>query len=231
MSQFGVKDEFLIECQYYIDFYPDEPHVIDDPITYEPIGRVFFWVKDKNLFAFKNSEPEATYSADLTVLLEYFCEKLNVLLSDDPFPTKSIATNAIDMMEETKLIKGDDSDRSKWLEIDWEKVDKELYRKIDRWNVNHGLLTNRDGTFLPDLFIRKVEKQIEISWYNKYPHQSINGEVYFEHVKGVEYVDTKLFKDTIITFCLAVIDRLKKNRPEQMSRYLENLKKAMAIEV
>lgn len=229
MRQFGVLGDFLIEYQSYVDIYPEDPEVLAEPMIYESGGSIFFWVKEKNLFAFKGFGPEATYSANLTILLEYFCEKLNILLTDDPFPAKTKATNAIDMMDEIKLVEGPDNDITKYLDVDWDKVDNELYKKIDRWNVNHGLYTNRDGTFLPDMYIRKVGKQIEISWHNEFPHRNAQGEIYFEHVKGVEYIDINLFKETVIAFCLDIINRLKKNHPEQMHRYQQSLQKAIDL--
>ncbi|MGE3320155.1 MAG: hypothetical protein AB7I18_12755 [Candidatus Berkiella sp.] len=231
MRQFGIKNEFGIDYVNWLDMYSSDPDVQTNPQRYETGGNVFLWVKDKNLFAFKGIGPEATYSANLNILLEYFCEKLSILLTDDPFPVATKATNAVDMMDEIKLIDGPDNDITKYLDLDWSKVDMEIRGKIDRWNDCHGIYTNRDGSFLPDLYIRKVKNQIEISWHNDFAHRSDEGEVYFEYEKGVEYVDLKLFKETVVAFCLDLINRFQKNYPEQMNRYRTALQRAIDLPV
>lgn len=231
MRQFGNKNEFGIDYQNYIEMYPNDPDVLAHPERYELGGSIYFWVKGKNLLAFKGFGPDATYSADLNVLIEFICTKFYFFVNDDPFPIDAESTNAASLMEETNIIKGDDSDRSKWFEIDWEAVNMEVRERRDQWNDNHGMLTNRDGTFLPNLYIRKVNNTIEISWDNKYPHRNTQSEVYFEYTKGVEYIDINLFKDTVISFCLDFIERFQDKYPEQMNRYRENLKKAQVIEV
>ncbi len=231
MKQFGDKNEFGIDCSYYLDQFKDDPEVIAHPGRYDIGGSIYFWVKGKNLFLYKGYGPEATYSFDLDVLVEFFCEKLHLQIADDPFPHGIKATNPIDMMEEIKLVDGHDNDVTKYLDVDWDKVDMELHDKVDLWNYNHGMYTNRGGSFLPALFIRRINDQIEISWHNQFPHRSTEGEVYFEYEKGIEYVDLKLFKDTVIAFCLDFINRCQDKYPEQMNRHRENLKKAMAVEV
>ena len=73
-------------------------------------GNVYFWVKNKNLFEFKDCGPDATYGHDLYILIEFFCDNLIYHITDDNFPAKTISTNAWDMLEEYKLIEGPDND-------------------------------------------------------------------------------------------------------------------------
>jgi hypothetical protein len=232
MKIFGNKEEFAIQYQYFINVYHDEPDVIANPEQYEMDGWIYFWVKGKNIFAFDGFEPEATYGADLNILIEYFCNNLHYLLVDDPFPKESISTNAIDMMEETKLVEGEDNDITKYLDVDWDKVDMELSEKITVWNYHHGLLTNGGGTFIPDSYFRKVNNTIEISWKTNYSYKNQEGMIfYFKHKQGVEYVDIKLFKNTIVEFCLDFINKFKDKYPERMKVDMVNLQKAIEIEV
>lgn len=231
MKQFGNKEEFGIDCAYVLDRYKDNPDIMAHSEWYEQRGNIYFWVNGKNVFLYKGHGPDGTYLSNLNILIEFFCDKLYLQITDDPFPEGIKATNAIDMMDEIKLVDGPDDDIGKYLDVDWDKVDMELHDKVDLWNYNHGMLTNRDGSFLPDLFIRKVNNQIEISWHNHSPYRSNDEEFCFEYKKGVEYVDLRLFKDTVISFCLDFINRFKDKYPEKMNRYLEGLQKAMAIEV
>lgn len=231
MKQFGDKVEFGIDCAYYLDEYKDDPDVLAHPERYDTGGSIYFWVNGKNLFLYKGYGPEATYSFDLNVLVEFFCDKLHLLIKDDPFPEGIKSTTVFDMMEEIKLVEGPDNDVTKYLDVDWDNIDTDLNNKVILWGDNHGLYTNRDGSFLPDLFMRKVNNQIEVSWLNDFAHRNTEGEVYFEYEKGIEYVDLKLFKDTVIEFCLDFINRCHDKYPEQMNRYRENLQKAMAVEV
>lgn len=231
MIKFGKPDEFEIWVDYYFIKYKGNEDFIAQFNEYEMWAFVYFWVNGKNIFAFKDCGADATYGFDLNVLVTLFTDHLYYHITNDPFPVKTTATNGVDMMEETKLVQGDDSDLSKWAELDWDNIDMSIRREIDLWNYHHGFLDNRGGSFLPDAYVQRVGSQVEISWKNLFPHRNVNGEFYFEHKEGVEFIDLKLYRDTVISFCLDFISKFKNSKPEWMQKYLDDLKRAIEVEV
>ncbi|MCS5710525.1 hypothetical protein [Candidatus Berkiella aquae] len=231
MNIFGDKNIFGIGYETYLEAYPDDPEIVGNPKVYLTYGSMYFWVNGKNLFQFKGWGQEATYTADLTTIVEIFCQYLICYIKEDSFPIKSKSNTSIDIIEETKLVEGPNDDISGYANIDWNQVDMEERDARDQWIENHGILRHRDGSFLPDLFMRCINNQIEISWHNEFPYDVPNGELYFEYKKGVEYIDITLFKKVIVDFCLHLINRYEDLYPDVAKRDRANLQKAIDFEV
>ncbi len=229
MEKFGDKNKFAIWVDYYFITYKNDPVIELEPIRYGMGGRVHCWVNGKNIFAFRDCGPDATYGFDLNVLVQFFSEYLYYHITEDPFPVKTKATNGYDMMEEVQLVEGLDDDLTKLLYVDWDNVDMDLRNEIHYWNVRHGFLTNRGGSFLPDCYMRKHGNQIEFSWGNKYPHESEDGEFYFQHMQGLEYVDIKLYKEVVIAFCQDFLMKFDGKYPKILQEYKDNLQKAIDV--
>ena len=73
---------------------------------------------------------------------------------------------------------------------------EELFEKIQDWGFQHSWFSARVGSCLADVYFRKVENDIEISWdnYDLFPS------VTFIHEKGVYYVSLEDFKECILQF-------------------------------
>lgn len=72
MKTFENKKEFAIEMDLYIEKYKDHEYTKDHLEESWCGAEVSFWVKGKNLFAFKNIE-NSTYSGyDLYPLIDFF---------------------------------------------------------------------------------------------------------------------------------------------------------------
>jgi len=230
MISFGNKNDFCIDYIGFLDNYKDDPVVLAHPEDFIFGGCIFFWVNGKNLFEFKDCEPNTTYGFwDLTILTDFFCNNLLYHITDDPFPAKTVSSNAWDMFEEYKLVEGEDNDIEKYLEVNWDNVDTELHSKIDAWNNRHGFIANRGGSFLPDAFIRKVNDKVEISWRNNFSYKNENGQLYFKHDKGVEYIDIKTYREVVTKFCLEYISRIKEKCPDLVEKYMKNLQKVQEV--
>ena len=233
MNIFGDKKEFAITYNSYLEQYADDPDVIGNPDEYLCGGNIGFWVKGKNLFAFKGWGPNATYGYyNLYAFVDFLTDYLEYHIQEVPFPIETKSTNAQDMIEETALVKSDVKNQLQAYEsLDWSTINRDLIKKIDDWICSRTFLGNRGGTFLPDIMVRKVKNKIEISWNNRHPHDDGENKFYFLHSKGVEYVDAKLYKDVVVQFCLAYIEIIQKIEPELAAKYRRNLQKGIDVEL
>ena len=207
--------------------------MIENPDEYVLGGTICFWVKGKNLFAFKDWGPDATYGYyTLQYLIEFLTDDLVFHISGPPFPVKTKATNGVDMVEETALVKSDVKDQlGAYAQVDWANVNREVMGKIDYWICHSGFLGNRGGTFLPNLYVRRVCDKIELSWDNRHPHDNGENKFYLLHKKGVEYVDLKLYRDVVMEFCLAYIENIQEKEPDCANSHRENLQKAIDMKL
>lgn len=231
MNSFGNKNNFCIEYQTYPEMYPDNKNIQENIESYKTYGSMYFWVNGKNLFLFKGLGQEATYTADICTLVEIFSEKLVCYLKNDAFPAKTKATTGATMMDEMILVEKPDDDIKKYLKVDWDKVDKELYLAIDSWNYDHGILTHSDESFMPNIFFRRVNDKIEVSWNNDFSYDIPEGELFFEYKEGVEYLDIQVFKEVVVAFCLDFIKLYENKYPQAANRDRDNLQKAIDFEV
>lgn len=233
MKIFGNKKEFAIGLEYYVEKYKDDEYLKENIDEFFRGGEVYFWVKGKNLFEFKEPTTDKTYGYyNLHCLVDFLSDYLVHHLSEVPFPVKTKATNAEDMMEETALVKSDVKDELQaYSELDWSNVDRETYSKIDTWIYHRSFLANRGGTFLPNLTVRRVSDKIELSWHNRHPHDDGENKFYFLHKKGVEYIDAKLYRDVVTQFCLAYSDHIQEKYPDLAEQYRKNLQKAIHIKL
>lgn len=231
MKKFGKESEFALWVNNHYLLYKNEPLFLQNPEKYEMDGDVYFWVKNKNIFEYADCESPATYWFDLNTLIRFFCENLSYHITDDPFPIPTKTSNAIAMMNEVSLIDAEEegTELEKLAEVDWDNIDMELQEEIYEWNTRHGLLANRDGSLLPHAYIRKVNDKIEISWDTTFAHDNGDREFYFVHKKGVEYIDIKLYRDTVIQFCVDFINKFKDKYPDITQKYSKSLQKAIDI--
>ena len=78
-----------------------------------------------------------------------------------------------------------------------EKFD-EWYGKRQEWNWRHSWFSERGGSFLPLVFFRKVDDQIEIEWDSTAIYEE--EDVYFINPKGLHYIDLDIFKQVVEEF-------------------------------
>jgi len=229
MKIFGNKEEFAIEFNPYLEQYADNPDVIAYPDEYILGGNVCFWVKGKNLFAFKDWGPNATYGYfTLEYLVDFLSDFLIDQLSNVDFPIKTKATNAIDILEEVALVKSDaKNELEDYIALDWDNINMDERNKIEAWIAPRTFLGNRAGTFLPNIIARRINDKIEISWHNRHPHDDGDNKFYFLHKKGVEYISINLYKDVIIKFCSCYIKHIEKKEPELALKFRINLEKVI----
>lgn len=190
-------------------------------------GVMYFWVNGKNIFAYDDPDPKATYTYILIHVFEFFCSYMKDHIRDDPFPVKTESLNASEMNDETSLVALPDNDIAKILDIDWDNVDMKLREQIDLWKFHHWILPHSGGSFLPNVFFRKLEANIEVSWKNEEPFESRQGEFFLKYRKGVEYIDINQYVKVISEFCNDFIERFSHVYPELIAENKQALDDAL----
>lgn len=233
MYLFGDKEKFGISYHLFSEIYADEENVKNNPKYFEFKSNVCLWVNGKNVFMIANEGPEATYEGSIFDIVDFFSYNLFCHITEDPFPVKTKSQNALEMIEETALVKkqDDSGDLADVLsKIDWENYDKDLGIAIDEWHFNHGLYRNT-ASFVPYIFFRKKYNKVEISWDGSHEYETRFGKFFLEYKHGVECIDIKLYKDTVVAFCQHVIKKYKSKYPVQMNELSLCLQKAIDVNV
>lgn len=139
MKTFGDKKEFSIQYNSHLEEYANDPDVLENPDDYILGGSVYFWVKNKNLFAFKDWGPNATYGYwNLFALVDFLSDYLVYHLTETPFPIETESDNGADMVEETLLVKNESNVQKKlqaYMRLDWDNVDMDLMKRRDDWVI------------------------------------------------------------------------------------------------
>lgn len=226
MKIFGNKEEFAMSIDFYTEKYKDDEYLQENIEELYCGAEVCFWVKDKNLFAFKQPAPDATYSYyNLYALVDFLSNYLVSHLTETPFPFKATSENAVDMINENQDALKNELQKS--TNLDWEDIDLEVRSQIFNWSYDKSLAIHNGSTFLPNIYIRRISDKIEISWSNQHPRSNGQHTFYLLHTKGVEYVDAALYREVVTQFCFCYIERIKQKNPKAAELYRENLRKAM----
>lgn len=105
------------------------------------------------------------------------------ILQDDEFPLEVSGDSAAELCE---------------LSYKMDLDDIEQYEKLQDWMFRHSWFSARAGSFLADVYFRKVKDKIEISWDNRDTFKE-EGIVYI-YSKGKSSVDICQFSETINSF-------------------------------
>jgi len=233
MITIGDKNEFAISFEYHSEAFSDDPIYVENKDYYCEWIKAELWVKNRNLFAFKNNNYDATFAHNFSTLLHFYSDFLYYHLIDDPFPIACQADIAVDMYEETSLIHGEAANKlQNWFDLDWDNIDMNIQNIRDEWFKHHCYCVYDDGSFLPFMFFRKIADKIEVSWENNGPKKINDESTYcFIHQKGVEFVDIKLYKEVIISFCEHLCNKFESLYPKLIADCRKNLQKAIDVAV
>ena len=119
---------------------------------------------------------------DLKEIVEWWENNLDIIPTEKEFPIEITGMTGVEKY--TNSLEGD---------LD---MFEELFEKIQDWGFQHSWFSARVSSCLADVYFRKVENDIEISWdnYDLFPS------VTFIHEKGVYYVSLEDFKECILQF-------------------------------
>lgn len=174
----GLKEKFAIE---YEEIRAKEIQKPSDESKFN------MWVNGSQLCSFSfNNWILSCFYGNISLIRNWFEKNLNIILMEKKFPLDIEAEFSIDFIN--KYYSFNNSDNICIYEKEFEKV--------QAWLWSHNWYNCRDGSFIPNVYFRRVENKIEIEWNNT---KSFEGEI-FDNQKGREYVDVHLFTEVIKTF-------------------------------
>lgn len=145
------------------------------------------YIDGKDILQFKVNGTIYSYRwRDFDDIKEWVQENLKYILQDDKFPLEVSGDSAAELCE-----------RSYKIELD----DIEKYEELQDWMFRHSWFSARAGSFLADVYFRKVNDKIEISWDNRDTFKK-DGIVYV-FAKGKSSIDVGRFCGTIEGFISA----------------------------
>lgn len=209
LKTFGDKNIFAIQYEFV-----DNPFN-EDSLTGETWGGLELVVHGRGVCRYKRDNIIMTYQWNLIYIVEWFSKNLMCILSDKAFPLLVEGKNSLELMDNCLLFESDNDD-----EFDvWFDTKQE-------WEFKHSWFSNRAGSFLPDVYFRRVNDEIEIAWNNKstYTSERIN----FINPTGIAYIPVELFEKSIKNFIYDFLDNLflnskNKSNVEKISRKIKDL--------
>ncbi|WP_238533456.1 hypothetical protein [Paenibacillus terrae] len=164
----------------------------------ETWGRFEFFVYGRDVCQYKREDIVTPFQWNLIYIVEWFSENLKHILSDEAFPLPVEGQNSLEIIDNCLLFESDNDD-----EFD------EWFDTKQEWEFKHSWFSNRAGSFLPDVFFRRVIGKIEIAWNNESMYSSEG--ISFINPIGVEYVPLGIFEPTIKNFIEDFLDNLLLN--------------------
>lgn len=119
-------------------------------------------------------------------IMEWIQENLKYILGEDDFPLVTIIGDSAAQL-------CDNADK-------WNVDDCEACELVNDWMFRHSWFSAREGAFLADVFFRKVNDSVEISWDNTNTFKSEG--VRFIYPKGRYEVEKNAFKRIMQNVCM-----------------------------
>lgn len=152
------------------------------------------YIEGKDILRFKLDGIIYAYRwRDFNDIREWFQENLKYILEDDTFPLEVSGDSAAELCESS-------------YKMDFDDIEK--YEMLQDWMFRHSWFSAREGSFLADVYFRKVKGTIEISWDNRETFKE-DGIVYI-FPQGKICVDICQFCEIIQNF-ISLYDQLVKN--------------------
>lgn len=192
MRAFGEKNTFAIQYKFEVNPF-NETSLIG-----ETWGEFELFVHGIDVCRYKRIDSVTTYHWNLIYIVEWFSENLKYILSDESFPLSVEGLHSLELLDNCLLFESDNDDEfDAWFDTKQE------------WEFKHSWFSNRAGSFLPDVFFRRVNDRIEIAWNNELTYSSEG--ITFINPIGIEYIPLGIFEFTIKNFIEDFLDNLLQN--------------------
>lgn len=190
MRQFGCKENFSIEYELIPNFAED------DPVLKYSWGKLRIWIEGNDICEYVHKNRKECYEWNLVYILEWLCDNIEYILGYDPFPLPLQENNSIELIEKSNDFDSEDDDEF-YL---WHQA-KSL------WAFKHSWFQNRAGSNLSNVYFRRVDNNIEISWDNSLYKES---EIYFLKSKGKYNIPKTEFKNIMLRFIRDILNEIEK---------------------
>lgn len=192
LRTFGDKNIFAIQYEFKVNPFNETS------LTGETWGKFEMFVNGIDICRYKRVDSVTSYQWNLIYVVEWFSENLKYILRDEPFPLPVKGQHSLQLLDNCLLFESDDDDEfDAWFDTKQE------------WEFKHSWFSNRAGSFLPDVYFRRVNKEIEIAWNNESTFSSEG--ISFINPIGIEYVPLEIFEFTIKNFIEDFLDNLLQN--------------------
>lgn len=192
LRTFGDRNTFAIQYEFVANPFNETS------LTGETWGKFELFVHGIDVLRYKRVDSVTAYQWNLIYITEWFSENLKCILSNEPFPLPVEGQDSLELLDHCLLFESDNDDEfDAWFDTKQE------------WEFKHSWFSNRAGSFLPDVFFRRVNGEIEIAWNNESTYSSEG--ISFINPIGIEYVPLGIFESTIKNFIEDFLDNLLQN--------------------
>ncbi|WP_368087120.1 DUF5984 family protein [Paenibacillus sp. cl6col] len=189
LRSFGDKDTFSIQYEF------GENPFNESSLTGETWGRFELYVHGVDICQYKRQNNLTIYQWNLIYIVEWFSENLKYILSDVPFPLPVEGQHSLELLDNCLLFESDDDNEfDAWFDTKQE------------WEFKHSWFSNRAGSFLPEVFFRRVNDELEIAWNNESTYSSEG--ISFMNPTGIVYLPISIFESTIKNFIEDFLDNI-----------------------
>lgn len=189
LRTFGDKNIFAIQYEF-IDNRFNENSLIG-----ETWGRLELFVHGIDVCQYKRENIVKSFQWNLIYIVEWFSENLKHILNDEAFPLPVEGQNSIELINNCLLFDSENDDEfDAWFDTNQE------------WEFKHSWFSNRAGSFLPDVFFRRINGEIEIAWNNESTY-STEGITFINPI-GVRKIPIGIFDSTVKNFIEDFLDNL-----------------------
>ena len=150
-------------------------------------GELRLYVDNACITCFKLDNVVFPYKGNIQNIVDWFRENLEIIKTEEKFPFIVDGNTALELYENASSFDSEDD----------EKFDSWHDKRYD-WQASHNWFRCRENGFLIDLFFRRVEDKIELSWDNTETYKDYG--VRFSYPKGLKFIDIYLFEKIIKNF-------------------------------
>lgn len=190
-NNFGNPEKFAI--QYTL--LPN-PHN-ERGILKESWGAFKLIVEGNDICQYTINNETIDYNWNLIYIIEWLCENLHYLLGYDPFPLPVKGENTLELIKNADEYEFDESDEDDDMYL-W-------YQAKSLWIYKHSWFCNRDGSFLTNVYFRRIGDSIDISWDNVFYREK---GIIFVHPRGTSIIAKTEFKGVVIDFLNDILSKL-----------------------
>ena len=161
-------------------------------IAYRPvdkkIGKLKMFVDGVDILQYKINGVDKDYTGDVFTIADWLDDNLKYILIEHPCPVEVVGNSGIEKYNNCFFLPD---------EIIEKRIDI-----IQEWGFQRDWIVVRGGSFLAEVFFRKVDDFIEISWDNRNTYSKYG--VVFNCPTGNKLISEELFVGVIIRFIRAI---------------------------
>lgn len=189
MTLFGDKEKFAIEYQFIPSPYKEEE------LLNKSWGIFKLWIENQNICEYEINNYKKQYEWNLIYIVEWLCNNLEFILGYDPFPLPVKGQTTLQLIQESNKFECEEDDE---LYL-W-------YQAKSSWTFRHSWFSNRAGSMLADVYFRRIETDVEISWDNNFFKDD---QVYFTKPVGVYVISKNEFKNIVLEFLSDILSNME----------------------